>query len=798
MKRTPVWTALVWAVLWSTAGQSATQAQIDQAWNKGVAWLLLNQRGDGGWSSSLWEGGVARPGLSMQATAATVESLSAMGIKTGYAYLGGVAWLENAEPISVDSLARQVIALKPTGKDLTPMSTRLLAWRNRANGWGAYEKHANGVVDTALGLRAMLDISSGYSAANTAACTLLTAQHTAAPDLGWPLIPAATNIPSSQTTSTIAATANAVLALHRWRGVEGEATCGGTTYSFATAFDNAVTWLLTKRNADNGFGDTGTSAVLESALALRLLKAVAPSHAALQSTLDYIIAQQNVDGSWSGGDSLHTAEVLVALTSTSTVEGQRPSAAVITDTDQDGVPDGVEDVMGTNPFVADSRFLAKGSGHAISEPARMFAVQSVENAPVAAAATTVDGISGISQAWNEPVDLELFIAGTSAQLPVLAQAAEKFFRAGSLHVLMDDGGLRGELSGSMYRAIYGTVEPDGKRVLIYFSANGGSEAGAVAVARALPVQRLTVNQDCVRSSMDEPWSCPLENVTRQVPDAGLSEVQPDWYGGAGSSVGTALTADELATLDAMPINAMAFGVGASRALRNRLDDLTHADLRRLLSGQVQTDWSDINPTLPAQPIVVCRLAKGAQPAAEALILGTGCVESARSAAASSTNAASQLAAPGYLIADNASTDAVIACLERADAGGIMRVNGADVAVSPGSFAVGVLGAERVPQGTEQWGYLKLDGFAPERAALLQGDYVHYAEAWMQWRNAPVNGIPAAAGEHLTVLQSLRAGLSDSLAFGDARATAGLGTAPGGMATTRDGNVCNTPVPAPSD
>ena len=798
MYRKSTWIALGWLCLGPGASQAATQAQIDQAWNKGAAWLMLNQHGDGGWSSTVNDGNAVRQGLGIQATAAAVDALSALGIKAGYSYLGGVAWLSNAEPASVDALARQVVALKPAGKNLAQYGTRLTTWRNPWNTWGAYAKYERSVMDTALGLRAMLDVNAAYAQAGNAGCVLLSGQHNVAPDYGWSHIIPPLGAPTGQSGSTIAATVQAVLGLHRWGGLTASVTCTAatsTTYAFPTVFANAVSWLITKKTADNGFGDNGTSGVLESALALRMLKTVAPGNAAVQTTLDYLIAQQGTDGSWRSGDALQTAEVLSALAASSTIAGQRPSTTVATDTDKDGVPDSTETVMGTNPLVADSRFLADGSGTVVTQPTMMMAAAAVQSAPEARTAASIDGLDGTRSVWDNSADLEIFIAGTSAQIPVLERALQSLIQSGTQELLVDDGGVRGAASGGLYRAYYGRSIGDGSRLLVHFSARGGSEAGAVAVARAQPVSRMVVDSSCIESDVNGRWSCPVQHATDQIPDAGISEVQPGWYGGADSSVASPLSPTEIAALDARAINAMAFGVGATNALRGvGLADLSSDNLARLLRGEVRNDWSDIDAVLPAQPILICRFGKGAQPAAEALMLGVGCRPDAASAAAASTNATAQLDAPGYMIVENASTEGVIACLNRAQEGGVMRVNGVDITVRPGSFAIGVVGAERIPTGIERWGHISLDGVMPVRDALLSGVYPHYAEAWMQWRSLAVNGAAMPTGARLSLLRDLRTALADALVLTTTQGTAALGGTAGGMAGTRGGNVCSASQP----
>lgn len=777
---------------------AATQLQIDQAWNKGIAWLMLNQHGDGGWSSTLADGNATRQGLGMQATSAAVVGLANMNIKNGYTYLGGVAWLGNAEPASVDALALQTLGLKLSGKDITALGTQLTNARNNNNLWGAYTKYERSVVDTSLGLRAMLDVNAAYVQAGVAVCTLLIAQHTVAPDFGWSHVIPATGTPPSQQSSNIAATVNAVLALKRWQGATTGVTCsnGATqiTFTFSTVYANAVSWLVTKKTADNGFGDNGVSGVLESALALRLLKTVAPTNAATATTIDYLIAQQAADGSWRG-DALQTAEVLHALSVVSTVATQRPSTTVATDTDKDGVPDGVEAVFGTNPTVADSRFLASGSGATVTQPAQMMAAASVTGAPAAAQLTTVpttDDQNTLATSWNNDSDVELFVAGSATQLPVLERALEGLYDKGKMQTLLDDGNSRGALQGGLYRAYYGTVSGalidglESKRLLIHFSARGGSAAGVAAIARAETVARMAIGKSCVDLDGSGRWSCPAGDTVAAVPDVGLSELPPTWYARDYSTeTGTPLTQTELARLDAKPINTAAYGVAASNALRTAgLGDLARAQLTRLLTGAEHDDWGSIQSSLPAQPIVVCRLAPGSQSAAEALILGAGCNANAPAAARAQTNADGVLTAPGYLITESDSPLGVAECLNRAHDGGTLNVNGTAITLRSGGFAIGVLGLGAQPGSMDKWNYVSLDGNVPSQERINNGAYPYVATAWMQWRNTAVKGVAAPTASRLALARYLRERLGDATTLYDAM---GFRTLPTGGASS---DVCD--------
>lgn len=87
----------------SISGWAATQAQIDNARNLGLWWLFAHQNGEGRWGNS----SIA----AVAATASALEALNTAGLR-GPAYARGYSWLVNAPESSVDSLARQLAAVR--------------------------------------------------------------------------------------------------------------------------------------------------------------------------------------------------------------------------------------------------------------------------------------------------------------------------------------------------------------------------------------------------------------------------------------------------------------------------------------------------------------------------------------------------------------------------------------------------------------------------------------------------------------------------------------------------------------
>lgn len=113
--------AVVFLCAFSFEAMAATQEEIDQARNKGLAWFYVNQKGDGSWKTA--------GGLQTQSTAAALEALLNAGITRGRPFAMAQSWLANADQISTDSISRQCIALYRSGSAVTSLIARLTAMR---------------------------------------------------------------------------------------------------------------------------------------------------------------------------------------------------------------------------------------------------------------------------------------------------------------------------------------------------------------------------------------------------------------------------------------------------------------------------------------------------------------------------------------------------------------------------------------------------------------------------------------------------------------------------------------------
>lgn len=354
----PVVHRIAFAFLFVTSlpmAMAATTAQIDAARAKGLWWLITHQNGDGRWKNV--------GGMEVQSTAAAVEAMTNAGVKKGNSYGAAVAWLKNADAPSVDALSRKITALSGVGVNEKTDLDLLLSWKNTPAGsyglwasyWGAYSQFTTSFPDTPLAFGAIRAGQYTYTnqtndLANAVYCAILPAQKT---DGSWSYFKSQASLPTAPPASpgNILSTAYTVFELQAIRTATGwDAISCGTSYSLVTGINNGISWLLTQKNPDNGFGANGQSTVLETVLAYRALNAVQPANAAIGPALDYLISKQDsVGGSWQN-DPLQTGLVLKAF-----------PATVMTDSNNDGIPDAVASLMG-NP---DARSLVVGNGQSV-------------------------------------------------------------------------------------------------------------------------------------------------------------------------------------------------------------------------------------------------------------------------------------------------------------------------------------------------------------------------------------------------------------------------------------------------
>jgi hypothetical protein len=320
-----------------------------------LAYLIAQQTGNGNWQPA--------EGQEVPATSEALNAFLVSGMGSSAPFARGAAWLANADTPSIDSLARKIVSLKQASMATAVLDATLLNSKSYSSGyvWGSYKGYGASYPDIALGLKAHRAANGGYGDLTQLGvavyCEVLRSQRS---DGGWsysskPSTSGASD-PSTAYSSSLLPTAYTLLELNEIQQSTGwttGSTCG-TSYNLSSALTNSLNFIWSKRNSDGGFGDNANSSALETTLAYRVIRKLAPTDSRGTDALNWLVTHQNANGSWPGG-SFVTAAVLASLDS-----------ATLADTDHDGIPDAVELLLGTNPNVADARYLAKGNGQAVS------------------------------------------------------------------------------------------------------------------------------------------------------------------------------------------------------------------------------------------------------------------------------------------------------------------------------------------------------------------------------------------------------------------------------------------------
>ncbi|MGB0722897.1 MAG: putative Ig domain-containing protein [Gammaproteobacteria bacterium] len=365
---------------------------IDQSVERAIAWLLTNQNADGSWGHG---------GGRFSATSEALNGLRAHGINDGFAYSRAVAWVGNTKAVSVDALARKILVLADAGIDVTTLglTERLQTMKNYSNGWSAYGERTTSLPDTSL----------AWTALKAAGVEFEKSDGTPYEDI--PRYPA--------TLAMQSAFGNDILANPKafepdrlaWDDhskphqeglvyvvtIDGQAVqkitdhpewfrphISPTAYAmrlmaeFTTTkravkhVTEATRWLFSVQDQSTGaFSDEATTASgldLTTALAVVAIKS-ARNHnifgssystyswssswdAMLDNAELYLVGTQRADGSW--GNSAYTTGLALQAY-------DDPNDPSLTDTDLDGIPDGVEGLVGTDSAVYDGYDLTGGT-----------------------------------------------------------------------------------------------------------------------------------------------------------------------------------------------------------------------------------------------------------------------------------------------------------------------------------------------------------------------------------------------------------------------------------------------------
>lgn len=380
-------------------------------------------------------------------------------------------------------------------------------------------------------------------------------------------------------------------------------------------------------------------------------------------------------------------------------------------------------------------------------------------------------------------DVQMFISGASAQQLVLGQLAVGVMQPGTIDVYFDQG-----TNGKDYRAYFGTMKTDssipaslrGKNVLIRERAAGGSVYGVNPVAQATAIAAISVDSACTDTGTTDPksgaplWTCP--NTVDSVPDAGVSDVEPQMFVGINLPAGaTALSATDRANLTVGSQFAAPFAIILTDNLQGMVDNLSRMQASSLLGGSYQ-DWGMVNASLAGNPVVVCRRAPGSgtQASTNNYLFGFPCSSTALAPATHLDSVPG-----GYTVIENGSSGKLAACMTYVENGtpagqAIDVTNGSLVtAGSPnsvqlpgGQYGIGIMGLDRPAQSGETYHFSNLDGIVPTLENAANGTYGWISENGYQYRNKTVNGVAAPTGAQLDLINLVKVRSGDPAILGD--------------------------------
>ena len=254
--------------------------------SKGLQWLTSVQQSDGSWG--YWAGPTLRD------TTTGVDIFQILS-PPAPAYLAALQWLATTSPLNNDFAARRLYTFSKANYDTIPDLNYLMAGRKSNGGWGLDPDHESDPFDTALALQALKAVN--YPDQNTISYALDFLTSTQNSNGGWGF--------AQGDDSSVYMTAVVLNTLSQFKAI----------YDLQTPITKAATYLLTKQNADGGFGSS-PSTVYETALAFESLLASgavgADKASNIQSAINYIASAQLPNGSWDD-DPYSTALALRAL-----------------------------------------------------------------------------------------------------------------------------------------------------------------------------------------------------------------------------------------------------------------------------------------------------------------------------------------------------------------------------------------------------------------------------------------------------------------------------------------------------
>jgi hypothetical protein len=320
-------------------------------------------------------------------------------------------------------------------------------------------------------------------------------------------------------------------------------------------------------------------------------------------------------------------------------------------------------------------------------------------------------------------DLTINIGGGSAQGGAFLAFAEKLMTTG-FDVYTDSAC---GTQGANYRAVFGTIAATlpggvampanlvGKKLYITYNNNGGTFTNGIdGLVRSKPI----LSQQFLNNST----ACPAGSATQfsvtnagllvanAVPLIGLSDEEIGLFSGVNVPAGsTTIKANELTTITQQPIYENVFGIAINTLLAGQKTNFTKSEVAAIYSG-TYNDWSQLG--LPAGPITFINRAagSGSKAAFNQYFLNNPGSSASGGAVPPHVIATSigNCGAPATHGSNNYDNTVGGDCAQSSNGNVKTALNNANTA---GVRAIGILGLEFQPAGTDHYTFASLNGVA---------------------------------------------------------------------------------------
>jgi hypothetical protein len=244
--------------------------------DQGITWLMNSQHAEGYWQDSAE--------TATRDTATAVSALRNFSV-AGPNWQNGANWLATAVSVNTDFSARKIDGLSNPASAVND----LLLLQNDDGGWGSNAGYASNCADTALAVCALAKASYSGVALQKAIDFLKLSQKA---DGSWGV---------GSGTGMVQTSADVLTAFVAYR----------SSYSVDNEITKGVSWMVTKQNADGGFGNS-PSTVYDSAAAVSALRKAGATSDVTDRGVAYLLSRQSANGSWNNS-AFQTAMAVDAL-----------------------------------------------------------------------------------------------------------------------------------------------------------------------------------------------------------------------------------------------------------------------------------------------------------------------------------------------------------------------------------------------------------------------------------------------------------------------------------------------------